>query len=70
MFNQISTELEILVENLQEELKYVSALREGEINSNLYIEYGGRAIGISTCIAEVRKTQVEINNHIIEILKI
>ena len=69
MFTQITTELDLLVVAIEKEIEFVDALRQNEHNSNVYIEDGGRLVGLTEALAEVRQTQLKINEHIIEILK-
>ena len=69
MFTQITTELDLLVVAIEKEIEFVDALRQNEHNSNVYIEDGGRLVGLTEALAEVRQTQLKINEHIIELLK-
>ena len=40
-----------------------------EYNPNLFNEFGGRLIGLTESLAEIRKTQIHINDHIADIIK-
>lgn len=69
MFSQIQIEMDKLVINLEKTADYIAGLRQNEYNPNVYAEYGGRLIGITESLSEIRKAQIHINDHIIDILK-
>lgn len=69
MFTQIQVEMDLLITKIEKILDYIAGLRASENNSNIYIEYGGRLIGLTESIAEIRQTQTKINAHIADILK-
>lgn len=69
MFSQIDTEIQLLEDVIDEEINYITTLRKEATNSNMYIEYQGRIIGLSTALNYVRNTKININKHILEILK-
>lgn len=69
MFSQIKLEMDLLIVNIEKEMDYIARLRQIEHNSNTYIEQGGRLIGLTTALEEVKKSQRNIDNHIDEILK-
>lgn len=69
MFTQIQTELELLVVAIEKIIDYITALRSSEANPNLYTEYGGRLIGLTEALKEIKKTKINVNEHIIDILK-
>lgn len=69
MFTQISTELELLLNNLNDSLDSIIAVKLNETNPNVYMELTGRSLGLTEAIAEVRKTKMHVDEHINEILK-
>lgn len=69
MFTQITTELDLLVATIDKEIDYVSAIRLSEHNPNMFAEYGGRSIGLSLALSEIKKTKLAIHDHILDILK-
>ena len=69
MFTQITTEMDLLTVEIEKIMDEVANARANEYNPNLFNEFGGRLIGLTEALAEIRKTQVNINDHIIDILK-
>lgn len=69
MFTQIQTEMDLLVVEIEKILDQIATLRANENNSNIYIEYGGRLIGLTEAISKIRQTQLKINQHIADILR-
>ena len=69
MFTQIQVAIDTLKATIDNELEYISMVRSNEQNPNMFAEYGGRTIGLTWAMREIDKTQVEIDNHIAEILK-
>lgn len=69
MFTQITTEMELLTVEIEKIMDNVANARANEYNPNLFNEFGGRLIGLTESLAEIRKTQIHINDHIADIIK-
>jgi len=69
LFTQITTEMDLLTVEIEKIMDEIANARANEYNPNLFNEFGGRLIGLTEALAEIRKTQVNINDHIIDILK-
>lgn len=69
MFTQITTAIDLLKVEIEKELEYISMMRLNEQNPNMFAEYGGRTIGLTWALQEINKTQLDINEHITDILK-
>lgn len=69
MFTQIQTTIDVLKASIDSELEYISMMRLNEQNPNMFAEYGGRTIGLTWALQEINKTQIQINDHITDILK-
>ena len=69
MFTQITTSIDLLKVEIEKELDYISMMRLNEQNPNMFAEYGGRTIGLTWALQEINKTQLDINEHITDILK-
>lgn len=69
MFTQITTSIDLLKVEIEKELEYISMMRLNEQNPNMFAEYGGRTIGLTWALQEINKTQLDINEHITNILK-
>lgn len=69
MFTQITTSIDLLKVEIEKELEYISMMRLNEQNPNMFAEYGGRTIGLTWALQEINKTQLDINEHITDILK-
>lgn len=69
MFSQIRLSVDLLIVNIEKEMEYIARVRQNEHNPNIYCEYGGRLIGLTTALDEVKKIQIEIDNHIDDIIK-
>lgn len=61
--------MDLLTVEIEKIMDEVANARANEYNPNLFNEFGGRLIGLTEALAEIRKTQVNINDHIIDILK-
>ena len=69
MFTQITTEMELLTVEIEKIMDNVANARANEYNPNLFNEFGGRLIGLTESLAEIRKTQIHINDRIADIIK-
>lgn len=69
MFTQITTSIDLLKVEIEKELEYISMMRLNEQNPNMFAEYGGRTISLTWALQEINKTQLDINEHITDILK-
>ena len=61
--------MDLLTVEIEKIMDEVANARANEYNPNLFNEFGGRLIGLTEALAEIIKTQVNINDHIIDILK-
>lgn len=61
--------MDLLTVEIEKIMDEIANARANEYNPNLFNEFGGRLIGLTEALAEIRKTQVNINDHIIDILK-
>lgn len=68
MFTPIQEELNELIMVIEGMIDFVAEMRMGENNNPRYIEIGGRLIGLNEALAEVEKTKIYINEHIMDIL--
>ena len=61
--------MELLTVEIEKIMDNVANARANEYNPNLFNEFGGRLIGLTESLAEIRKTQIHINDHIADIIK-
>lgn len=69
MFTQIQVEMDLLITEIEKVMDIVAEVRANEHNANIYIEYGGRLIGLTEAETKIRQTQTKINAHIANIVK-
>lgn len=69
MFTQIETELDLLIATIEKKIDYIASLRMDAINPNIYAEHGGRLIGLTEAIDEIKNTRAIISSHIVDVLK-